>query len=178
MKRILTIFLLTLVACSSQEPAQPNSEAPKNGPDLNASLFLRRGSLVSSDFEQYTIQKGSIFMECGAMQGEKKVVVEDSLVSLQGKNTEKLSYLINQVGNTRAKLEPKGSGRGVFDPGVYQLSITDPQKTREVTTSLDVVRNGTEGLEGALREIAERMRGFSEKKLCDNGVFYGLQKRR
>lgn len=176
MKHFITIFLLALTACSSDEapPPPPAVKAPSN---LNLALFLRRGSLVSSDFEQYTIQKNSLFAECGIMQGEKKVVLEDTLIPLADKDLDKLTYLVNQVSETKAKLEPRGSGRGIFDPGVYQLTINSTAKKRDIITSLDVVRNATESLEGALREIAERTRGIVEKKQCGNQVFYGIRKR-
>lgn len=111
------------------------------------------------------------------MQGEKKVVVEDALIPLANKDLEKLTFLVKQVSETKAKLDPRGSGRGIFDPGVYELIINSSEKKRSITTSLDLVRDATESIEGALREIAERTRGIVEAKICGNKVFYGIKKR-
>jgi len=141
-----------------------------------ANLFLRHGSLGASHFEQYTIQKNFIFIECGEIQGDRKIIEADELYSLEGKDLTRLGFLLSQVSITTAKLSPKNITEATKDPSILQLTIMDVKKSREITTSLSAITEGASSLETVLLEIAERIRGLNHKILCGNNNFYGIEK--
>ncbi|GEM_PF-6437542 len=173
----LTKFLglvLLLVSCSSTTPPLPETPKPKY---QHVSLFLRKGTLTGSFFEQYTLQGEKLFTECGEMQGEKKVVLEDELVNVDKEKLDTISPLITQLAITNAKLEPKGSGRGFFDSGIAQIIITDDQKSRDITTSTNSVQGQHSGIEGAINDLIEKTRGLSPTVMCGNKNFFGFRKR-
>jgi hypothetical protein len=172
--KILFSACLILLSCSTTPAPQPKSPKPKY---QHVSLFLRKGALTGSFFEQYTLQGDKLFTECGEMQGEKKVVLEDQLVTVTAEKLEDLLPIVNQLSITNAKLEPRGSGTGFFDTGVVQIIITDDEKSREITTSADSVLDQKSGIRGAINDVVEKMRGLSPTLMCGNKSFFGFKKR-
>lgn len=166
--------IILFVSCSS--PPSPSPEVPKPKYQ-HVSLFLRKGTLTGSFFEQYTLQGEKLFSECGEMQGEKKVVLEDELVSVDKEKLEAITPLITQLSITNAKLEPKGSGRGFLDSGIAQIIITDDQKSRDITTSTNSIQGQQSGIEGAINDLIENIRGLSPTIMCGNKNFFGFRKR-
>lgn len=172
-----TILLMTCViffSCGS--PPAPKPEVPKPKYQ-HVSLFLRKGALTGSFFEQYTLQGDKLFTECGEMQGERKVVLEDQLVTVTTEKLEGLLPIVGQLSITNAKLEPRGSGTGFFDTGVVQIIITDDEKSRDITTSANSVLDQQSGIRGAINDVVEKMRGMSPTVMCGNKNFFGFKKK-
>lgn len=177
-KKLMKIFLLIssiiLTSCSSESPPIPEAPKPKH---QHVSLFLRKGALTGSFFEQYTLQGDKLFTECGEMQGERKVVLEDELATVSPDKLAELLPIIYQLSITNAKLEPRGSGSGFFDTGVVQIIITDDEKSRDITTSANSVQDQQSGIRGAINDVVEKMRGLSPSVMCGNKNFFGFRRR-
>lgn len=171
MKYLYLFLCLISVSCSKDATVSPQ----KVDSLFEANLFLRHGSLSASEFEQYKFQKNSIFFECGEVQGEKKIIVGDSLSEISGADTSRLNFLLNQVSITSAKLS-KNTSMYSRDPGIIQLTVIDSMKSREITISLDSITHSQDGLELVLREISERIRGLNRNDICGNKSFFGLGK--
>ncbi len=176
---LIVLFTSLLGACSSSAPLAPHNITPPSGRTPIIELFLSRSSMTMTEFEQYKLSSGHLYMECGevrrgrfiAREQELTPVTNDALAPLH----ERIADLFASASRTDSTMETPGTNRSLLDPGIFLLSIElEGSGTKNFKTSLDSVANAEQLLTQSLRKLASLIRGLRSEIPCGNDSFYGI----
>lgn len=166
----------TLLSEENEPPSSHETAAPPFTGRLK--VYLSRGSLTNTDFEQYAVTNATLYAECGTViRGRFKPtdtaigkLAEEQLLAL-GSLAVSLSPLFDPAGGA---LPPPGESVGVFDPGMVELTTASGR----VATSLDAVADIDDSRLRPLKALVEQLRALVPEPLCGNTDFYGLSRKK
>ena len=168
------VFLLLLSGCSTSTPQPP----PPHSSVQASEVFLSRGSLTGTSFEQYKLTAGQLYYECGTMNRNRYAASEQDLLQLSPEAEGAIQDLARSFdtlfGQPPPRLDPPGNSNGVFDPGQASFVVSNGKETREIRTSLDTIANASSPLPGRLKRFVMALRGAVPKEPCGSSAFFGL----
>jgi len=173
--RAATLFvgLLLLAGCQTPAPVPP--------PDTQIAsldLFMTRSSLLSTDFEQYSLSDDGLFSECGIIDHGRFVAKTQILSDLSSEEraaiVESAYGLQQMLGEKKPSFDPPGTKASPFDPGSFSLKISLGGEEIDVKTSFDAVVNGENRPTEKLRTLTKLLR-YSAAEGCGANTFYGLR---
>lgn len=169
----LLLGLSVLVGCQTPAPMPP--------PDTQITsldLFMTRSSLLSTDFEQYSLSEDGLFSECGVIDHGRFVAKTQILSDLSPEERAAIidsAYGLQQMlGEKKLTFDPPGTKASPFDPGSFSLKVSLGGEDIEVKTSFDAVVNGETRPTEKLRTLAKLLR-YSAAEGCGANTFYGLR---
>lgn len=187
MRKILItmIGLSVLTACSVFEggvKATSEQASPEIDPStVSFGMYLQRGGLGGSEFEQYKTLSDSLFVECGdiskgRVNSEYQRVLEvDSQKLIVAK--QRVARFVTQYKSiSSAQYDSPGMGGGFSDPGKCTVRLRAGERSLEIKTSLDWVERSRDEVSRELRHLVEVIRGLPSNTLCENKDFYGLKR--
>lgn len=173
MKRFLLIPLIC-AGCSAQNRVDTPSAAPVEYVDL----FMRRASASESEFEQYKISPGGVFLECGEFirgrpEPQNQRFIPSDKIDLT-EVREKAATVSRVVGGNNSGLPSPGKGDSMFDPGQFVLSIGEGGVTLDLKTSINAVSDATDPTLKAMKSLAVAVRRALKTDNCGKDDFYGI----
>lgn len=158
---------------------QPPAPLPPPETTLTSlDLFISRSSLLSTDFEQYSLADNGLFGECGVLEHGRFVPKTQTLSDLTPDKRDALvttAYGLQQmIDEKHPAFELPGTKASPFDPGTFSLKAELGGTPFEVKTSFDSVVNGETRATEQLRTLAKLVRD-SAVDGCGANPFYGLR---
>lgn len=174
LKRIVCSGALFFSACATQTPPATESESFEF-----LELYLSRGSLSTTEFEQYKISPGGIFIECGELKGgraiptsqEFKRYEEGTFSEIRKRAHEALTYLNTHTNS----FEPPGKTSSLFDPGQFLLTISFGKEKKEVRTSVNAVSQELDVPTSMIKKLTQAVRKTVNADVCGKASFYGIE---
>jgi len=178
-KYFAIFFLILCAACTNLFfHTNKTDETPLNFQSVN--LYLGRGSIKQADFEQYSLFSDNIFFECGTYKHHKNLPQSQSIFQLSKEAqldiNQKLSTLYNVLAESNFKFKSAGSGIGMADPGVLELSFSHDEKDFKIRTSFDSIVAPQSLAEIKTKHLIKSIRGAIKASPCGLNDFYGLGK--
>lgn len=164
-----------LSACSSAPAPQADKQSL---PQINSlELFLSRAHLAGTEFEQYKLDSGTLFSECGDIRRGRFMPLEHAVMDVQSDTLSELNQLAQPLATESARqdLSAAGDNSWLADPGQFQLRLTTSSGIFTWKTSLDSISSPTSAAEHKLMKLASALRLVSESTHCGNKSFFGLK---
>jgi hypothetical protein len=174
----LTMALVAVLmsGCGSTAPT-PTAPTDSSGP-ISVEVFLSRGSLNGTDFEQYKFNGPNLYYECGKIARGRYASQQQEFIAVNTETSTALSARLQDLHaiaeRSPAPLDPPGKSNGMFDPGQATFAFTGSSGTKELRTSLDGIVNSASSVPGKLQRLAVALRGIPPASPCGNAEFYGL----
>jgi hypothetical protein len=166
---------------SSKAQEQPQASGEPVSPStLNAlNVYLARASHDSVDFEQYRIEQGVFFYECGLVRAGRQFPREQQALELSAPQSVQLQEASQKLAailpSNELKLDQLGSLVHLADPGQVIVSIGLGSREIKATSSVDELVNNSGRRGRALRELVRLVRRQAGTPRCGNHDFYGIQ---
>lgn len=141
-------------------------------------FFMRRASSSESEFEQYKISPGGVFIECGEfVRGRpepttQKFIPSDSLELAAVR--EKAAVVQRLISAENSPLPPEGKGDSMFDPGQFSLSLGEGENLVELKTTVNAVSDADTPITRSLKSFAVTLRKALKTEDCGKDDFYGI----
>lgn len=141
-------------------------------------LYMSRASSSGTEFEQYKVSPGGIYMECGDIyRGRPTPVTQDfknSSPELLNSLTPLAEDIISTMKKDPQKLEAPGKSNSMFDPGILNLSIGIGNDKLDLHTSVDAAVNAINPLERKIKRLIQTIRNRLGNSDCGKNDFYGI----
>lgn len=177
-KLIVGIVLISLSSgCGWWRKSAPVAEADAatvRTPDA-IELYLSRSNLSSTEFEQYKLSAGKLFIECGKIVAGRATPETQALEDASADLLEAAKSAAAEItANDAAGLEKPGDNSGLADPGLVRLTLAFDDGIETIRTSLDSVTEPDSSIEREIHSLAVVLRGAASESPCGNTEFYGL----
>ena len=176
---VLSLLLSVVLLASSACTTQLEDNIPSVTYDFDSiGLYLARGSLTKTDFEQYKVFSKNLFFECGEIKGGENIPAQQAPALLTPTQQKKiqgtataLCEVLENSNFTFAKQDPK---HGIANSGQLILDLSVNGKEYKIKTSVDSISNSKSLQEKKLRRLVEAIRGSTKTPPCGLKEFYGL----
>jgi hypothetical protein len=185
-KLLMTLIgLSVLTACSvfdgGVKATSKEVSADIDYSTVSFSLYLQRGGLGGSEFEQYKTLSDSLFVECGDISKGRVSSEYQSVLAIDSQELaevkKRIARYINKYDSISSdQYDAPGMEGGFSDPGKCIVRLRAGERSLEIKTSLDWVERSRDELSRELRHVVELIRGLPSNSLCENKDFYGLKR--
>jgi hypothetical protein len=180
MLRSLVISVLMCSGCGSfflMPDSLPSAIIAPSESLTSIEVLLSRASLTDVDFEHFSVAQGHLFKECGKIKRSVFYPLAQQLQVLPPQYrksiTERSERLLESLATASPSWQPAGKNRSLTDPGIARVTFRTARSSSTIETSLDAVRNGSQGHEKLLKRVVTMTRGAAGE-MCGNKVFYGI----
>lgn len=182
------IFILaSLSGCSllsesvfskSEETTLPRAHTT----DGSFTVYLQKGGLGDTEFEQYKLLPIGVFVECGKVvkgrfNAEYQKIIEVHPDTLNALRSNVSSYVQAHAKLSKDDVDAPGSGSGFTDSGRCEVMLSSSGDSVIVETSVNWVQSARTRASRELRALIEEIRDLPENSLCGNRSFYGLNRK-
>lgn len=170
---------LIMSACSNATPPAPSTAVETKVDTLE--MYLSKRTVKDTEFEQYTLDSGKLFRECGKIRRGRFVQEHQDLIDLSPEQAEEINLqaaaLLGALKTSKSTFESPGTNATLWDPGQLTLNVhfSQPQNADQtIKTSLDSIATPEKITQDELKKFAMVIREAGAGKLCANPTFFGL----
>ncbi|MCB0318787.1 MAG: hypothetical protein KDD56_08515, partial [Bdellovibrionales bacterium] len=133
-------------------------------------IFMSRSNLTTTEFEHYKLSNNNLFVECGKLNRGRYFPEQQNVFEVDSSNTKKIldldrDFITEKVTN-HLNLDKPGDNNNLFDPGIFNISISTNKENFDTSTSLDTISTPTAKAPKILKKIAAGLRQLSTDKPC------------